>query len=138
MAKIDAVYEIMRESGMRVTQARKQLIEAFMNSSKAMSLDDIYQLLSDSSYDQVTLYRNLEAFDKLGILHRIQNEEGRDLFLLNPEKKHYHVILCRQCHRTDEIKSCTVHQLEAFAESKGFQNISHVLELYGTCEECSA
>ena len=132
----ETVFELLRNSGMRVTQARKQLIEVLMSSTKALSIEQLFKKLSEAGYDQVTLYRNLEALDNLGILLRVNNEEGRELFLLNPEKDHYHVILCRECHKTETMNSCTIHSMEEFAKDRGFQQVSHTLELYGTCEEC--
>ena len=137
MIKIDQLVENLRRDGLRVTNARKQLLSVLLDSKKAYTKDEILNQLKSQGYDPITLYRNLNAFDKSGILLRLKDEDGKDRYLLNPERKHYHVILCKACKQVEPIQSCTIDTLEEFARSKGFKEVSHVLELHGLCEDCS-
>ena len=133
---INNLVEQIRSKGLRVTEPRLQLLELLLNTNKALSVEDILQELSNQGYDTVTLYRNLDVFDKAGILLRIKNEEGRERFRINEPNVHMHVIVCRKCHHTEEIDQCLAHEFESIAQEKGFTNISHILELYGLCKRC--
>jgi Fur family ferric uptake transcriptional regulator len=51
---------------------------------------------------------------------------------------HHHHIVCRVCRLTTPIQACSVDALQFLPTGHGYQNITHRLEFFGVCPECSA
>jgi Fur family ferric uptake transcriptional regulator len=50
---------------------------------------------------------------------------------------HHHHLLCRTCGRTVEVSGPAVERwANAVAAEHGFREISHDLEIFGTCNSC--
>lgn len=53
-------------------------------------------------------------------------------------KGHHHHLVCRQCGRTVEVEGPTVEAwAAAIAGEHGFTDISHTMEVFGTCRDCA-
>jgi Fur family ferric uptake transcriptional regulator len=51
---------------------------------------------------------------------------------------HHHHLVCRSCGRTVEVEGPTVEKwTHGVAEANGFRDVSHTLEIFGTCSDCS-
>jgi Fur family ferric uptake transcriptional regulator len=52
---------------------------------------------------------------------------------------HHHHLVCRSCGRTVEVEGAAVERWAArTAEANGFADVSHTLEVFGTCPACAA
>jgi len=50
---------------------------------------------------------------------------------------HHHHLVCRSCGRTVEVEGPTVERwADNIADKNGFRDVSHTLEIFGTCNEC--
>jgi len=134
---ISGILGRLKECGLRMTRNREQLIKALIDSDHPLSADELRQVAGFSSTDLVTVYRNLEAFQSVGILQRIPLENGSQLFELTELDDHYHHLICRECHKTERLEVCLGEQLSEKAKTLGYSQIAHVLEVYGICSECS-
>lgn len=134
--KFDSALDSLKKERLRITEPRKALLRLLGGLGKPHSAEEIHELLGADAFDLVTIYRNLEAFEKAGIINRIPTESGKSLFELNAEQHHYHHIICRKCHRTEKLHTCEVLKLEKLASDLGYSEVTHVLELYGVCESC--
>lgn len=135
-SKFDTAVNSLKKERLRITEPRKALLRLLIELSKPFSAEEIHEKLGSESFDLVTVYRNLEAFEHAGIVNRIPTESGKSLYELNAEQHHYHHIICRKCHRTEKLETCEVMKLEKLASDLGYSEITHVLELYGVCETC--
>ncbi|TVP75835.1 MAG: transcriptional repressor [Puniceicoccaceae bacterium] len=125
------------EAGLRMTGARRQLIEILSESERPLSIEDLSQR-SQGKFDLVTIYRNLEVFRELGIVEVILLENGKTLFELTGEHDHSHHIVCRNCLKTERIDFCMGGELERYASSRGYSNLSHTIEVFGECPDCES
>jgi Fur family ferric uptake transcriptional regulator len=84
-----------------------------------------------------TVYRNLQALASEGELDSLRNEEGEVLYR-RCSTQHHHHLMCRSCGRVVEISGPTVERWAArAADEHGFRDVSHTLELFGTCADCA-
>jgi len=133
---MDSALQSLKKERFRITEPRKALLELLVEAATPLSAEDAHLQLGSDHYDIVTVYRNLETFEKAGIANRIPTENGKSLYELNEEHHHYHHIICRKCHRADKLDICETEKLEELASKLGFTEVTHVLELYGVCEDC--
>jgi len=136
-ALLDVVVERLRADGGRMTKKRAQVLEALLTFDRPASAEEIRESAALPPSDLVTVYRNLETFERLGVLQRVPLESGTQLFELTAPDEHYHHLICRQCHRAERLEICLSQELAEKARAHGYSDIAHLMEVYGVCEECS-
>ncbi len=134
---LSEITECLRKSPLRVTRKREQILGAMLTLDRPASAAEIRTQANLPESDLVTVYRTLEAFSEIGITQSIPLENGTNLYELTAPGDHHHHFICRNCHRTERIDLCLAHELEERANSLGYTQITHILEVYGFCPECS-
>ncbi len=135
---LDAVEEHLRASPLRVTRKRERILRALVSFEHPMSAADLRDRAQLPQSDLVTVYRTLEAFESLGIVQRIPLNDVGHLFELTAPGDHHHHFLCTKCHKAERIDACIGKELEEEARKRGFSQVSHMMEVYGICEDCTA
>ena len=52
---------------------------------------------------------------------------------------HHHHLVCRACGRTVEVEGPAVERwADTVARDHGFSGVTHTLEIFGTCADCTA
>jgi Fur family ferric uptake transcriptional regulator len=135
---MESLSRILQESGFKVTKPRLKLLQVMAEAkSCALSADDLYKLCG-KELDLVTIYRNLRAFEKKGVVTRADLGDGFDRFELQAHNRHHHHhLVCRDCRKVVKLPSCPLEQFEKFAQRKGFTALSHHLEVFGLCSACA-
>ncbi|MGJ8637872.1 MAG: Fur family transcriptional regulator [Opitutaceae bacterium] len=133
----DVIIQRLKENGGRMTKKRECILGALLTLDRPGSAEEIRERADLPASDLVTIYRNLETFEGLGVLQRVPLENGTQLFELTAPDDHYHHLICRKCHKTERLDVCVNHALVEKAKAQGYSKIAHVLEVYGVCEDCS-
>jgi Fe2+ or Zn2+ uptake regulation protein len=133
---VDIVLERLRADGGRMTKKREQVLGALFTFDRPASAEEIRERASLAASDLVTVYRNLETFEGLGVLQRVPLENGTQLFELTAPDEHYHHLICRQCHKTERLDVCVSKEVVKTARAHGYSQIAHLMEVYGLCGEC--
>lgn len=126
---------------MRMTRQRSAINELLRETNEFLSAQQIHDLLAERGerVGLATVYRNLQAMTDQGWVDVVRQENSDvQLFRYCEHDGHHHHLLCRSCGKTVEI---TVDDLEeitqAVAKRHSFTQVSHDLEIYGLCENCS-
>ncbi len=119
-----------------MTKKRAKILCAMETFDHPATAEEIRERAELPPSDLVTVYRNLEAFDAIHALQRIPLENGTQLFELTAPGEHYHHLICRSCHKAERLDLCVGHDVEHKAKAKGFTEVTHLLEVYGVCDEC--
>jgi Fe2+ or Zn2+ uptake regulation protein len=138
--------DALRQSGARITRARKTIIEALAEIDRPLSASALYDYIIDSptlstiKIDKVTVYRVLEALHGLGLVHQI-TRSGEYISCSHLEcHAAYHVIShCTGCSAVDEIDipaSVIEPLLQHLRTVNEFSPDDHVLHIDGKCSEC--
>lgn len=54
-------------------------------------------------------------------------------------RQHHHHLICRTCGRTLEVEGPAVERwADRIAAENGFVDVSHTLDVFGTCSDCTA
>ena len=83
-----------------------------------------------------TVYRTLQSLSEAGELDALRNAEGETAYRRCSDGHHHHLV-CRSCGRTVEVSGPAVERwANAVAAEHGFREVSHDLEIFGTCGSC--
>ena len=83
-----------------------------------------------------TVYRTLQARTEAGELDALRTAEGETAYRRCSTGHHHHLV-CRSCGRTVEVSGPAVETwANAVAEQHNFRDVSHDLEIFGTCSSC--
>jgi Fur family transcriptional regulator, ferric uptake regulator len=135
---LDAIVELLRANGMRITRGRLQILEALLRAEKPLSLDEIKTRVDGDAPDYATVFRVMNLLESLQIVQKVHLNRSCSYYeLVNPQQHCDHII-CTECGRvTVMIDSCPVEKVERKIEEQyGFSEIRHSLEFFGKCWEC--
>ncbi|MBL6829144.1 MAG: transcriptional repressor [Puniceicoccaceae bacterium] len=133
---LDTAIGRLKTSGGRMTKKREVLLGALLTFDRPASAEEIRERAELSQSDLVTVYRNLETFENIGMLQRVPLENGTQLFELTAPNEHYHHLICRECHKTERLDLCVSKAVIGQAEAHGYTQIAHLMEVYGVCGQC--
>ena len=122
---------------MRVTSPRLVMLKVLAEAKQPLSAEQVHEAAGDDKLDLVTVYRSLGAMDDAGIVQRHPLERGRSLYALVSPGHHHHHVICRRCGRIDRLPGCDTSRLEAAARTKGYAELTHIMEIYGICPACT-
>lgn len=136
---IEESLDRMKQSGLKHTQKREDLIKLFARENRYLSAKNVQQMLEDNypslSFD--TIYRNLYSFVEIGILEETELESEK-VFRMTclHDGHHHHHFICERCKRTIQLEMCP---MDFFQQQLGnCQLNSHRFEIFGICETCLA
>ncbi|MBV1820826.1 transcriptional repressor, partial [Bacteroidales bacterium MSK.15.36] len=86
------IEKFLKENKLRVTKGRINILEVLSCNKDAITAEYIYHKLKerDINIDLSTVYRNLEIFNKEGIIDKFDVGDGKYNYLINPYK-HKHI-----------------------------------------------
>lgn len=105
------------------------------------SAQDIYADLRSggSKIGLTTVYRALQSLSESGDVDTLRTDDGESVYRACESSGHHHHLVCRSCGRTVEVSGPAVERwAETVATQHGFTGVTHTLEVFGTCPECSA
>ena len=89
-----------------------------------------------NSIGLTTVYRTLQALADTGGVDMIRTGDGEAAYRRCSTGHHHHLV-CRTCGRAVEVSGPAVeHWADAVAAEHGFRDVSHDLEIFGTCASC--
>jgi Fur family ferric uptake transcriptional regulator len=131
----DKLISLLRKQGYSITKPRLCTFEAILNANEALTTPQIITLLPD--VDMVSVYRSLQLFEKLGIIHRVWNGFKSKIELSDVFSPHHHHFLCDKCGAAQSIDNEELEKsLHALESIYGFDLRRHSVELSGHCEKC--
>jgi Fur family ferric uptake transcriptional regulator len=83
-----------------------------------------------------TVYRSLQALADTGDVDVIRTADGEAAYRRCSTGHHHHLV-CRVCGRAVEVSGPAVERwANTVAAKHGFREVSHDLEIFGTCSKC--
>lgn len=103
------------------------------------SAQDLHDLLKQrgESVGLTTVYRTLQALADAGEVDVLRSQDGEAVYRRCSQGHHHHLV-CRACGRTVEVEGPAVERWAGrIASEHGFTDVSHELEIFGTCGPCT-
>lgn len=128
--------ELLKKHGHSLTQPRLRVFEALQETNEPITVVDLAdQLLS---VDKVSVYRTIDIFEKIGVVHRVWTGFKSKIELAEAFSSHHHHFTCLKCGRTIPLESAVLEQdLKGLELIYGFTLLQHSVELGGHCSDCA-
>ena len=128
----------------KMTPQRKEILQIFLENSADphLSAEEVYEVLKEKDFDfgLATIYRNVELLSTLGILSKINFDDGRTRYELasaDPKVHQHHHLICLKCKKIIEFEEDLLDNLEATITTKsGFEIVNHEVKFFGYCADC--
>jgi Fur family zinc uptake transcriptional regulator len=136
-----AAQSTMEKSGEQWTPMRSAVFEALAGFDKPASAYDIAEKVSASQGRRVaanSVYRILDLFVGANLVRRV---ESANAYVANDHPDCLHdciFLVCDTCGNTTHLDNDAITKtVRAAAKDTGFQPVRPVIEVRGTCEDCS-
>ena len=136
--------EVLRLNEYRITAPRIEILKVLKRAKSTLKAYEIAEKCTKKgiSVDTSTVYRVLEVFKELGLVHFIKEKQGyvacRELSCSNKNHCH-HQFVCKKCDSVEEIH---FNDKKFIAEiKKSFRKLlfeGHYFEFMGICQKCRA
>jgi Fur family ferric uptake transcriptional regulator len=127
-----------RDTVLRTTRQRRAVAAVLQEFDDFRSAQEIHEALKAGG-DNVglsTVYRALQAMAEAGELDMLRSEAGEAVYRRCSGSHHHHLV-CRSCGATVEVEGPTVERwTRSVASAHGYADVSHSLEIFGTCSRC--
>jgi Fur family transcriptional regulator, ferric uptake regulator len=134
-ATIDEAILAMRDRGLRLSTARRLVLEALFAAEGALSAQ---QLSRDLGLDATSVYRNLELLERFGAVRHVHLAHGAGLYVLAGRQEREYLY----CERCETVTPVAVEDLDPardlIREQFGFSARFTHFAIVGLCQRCAA
>lgn len=124
--------------GLRPTRQRRAVSEALASCEDFRTAQEIHDLLGQRGHavGLATVYRTLQRLVDAGEVDVLRTEDGEATYRRCSASHHHHLV-CRSCGATVEVEGPAVERwARGVASEHGYADVSHTLEIFGTCPAC--
>lgn len=127
--------KLLKNNGNFVTAPRMRMF-GLLQHHPAVTVKKLMKLVE--KHDRSTVYRNIDLFEKLGIINRLRLGWQTKIELSDVFKHHHHHMSCVKCGKVIALRNHPAIEKEIGNLSKraGFQPMDHQLEIRGLCKTC--
>lgn len=128
----------MTAPGVRSTRQRAAISALLETVDDFRSAQELHDALRErgENIGLTTVYRTLQAMAEAGTVDTLRADTGESVYRLCSEHHHHHLV-CRHCGATVEVGDREVEDWAAkVATEHGFSDVSHTIEIFGTCADC--
>ncbi len=135
--------EQLKEKGCKLTMQRRCVLDVLIHHAEEhLSTEELYSYVKER-YPEIglaTVYRTVQLFEEMGIIDRLNFDDGCNRFELSSqdEAHHHHHLICEKCNKVYEVENDMLAEIEAHIKTKYQFNVTnHNVTFYGTCKECT-
>lgn len=131
--------DYIHSSGLRETSQRYHILDAFLDSKKHVSVEDLHRILTGRNrrVGYVTVYRTMKLIADCGLAREVVFDDGISRFEPTLNREHHHHLVCARCKKVIEFSSETLEKVEREILGKyNFEAHSHTYEIFGLCSNC--
>lgn len=132
---------LCRERGVRLTDQRKTVLQLLCVSDKPLSAYELLDRMRGVVKNPAppTVYRALDFLLEQGLVHKLESLHAY-VGCAHPDHPHAsQFLICGDCGEVAEVEDPSVTKsLKASGRAIGFRTKRPVVELLGTCAQCSA
>ncbi len=136
---MDAAVEALRSHGLRVSAARRLVLEALFAADGPISAEQVADGLAGRlpRSDLASVYRNLETLEEMGLVRHFHLGHGPGLYgLTGPGEREY--LVCDSCSSVRAIAPEDMETVRSLIKHEfGFEARFSHFPIVGLCAECA-
>ncbi len=138
----DNLKTMLREGGSKLTPQRLAILDVIIaQEGLHLTIEEIYDKVREVKPETgvATVYRTILLFEELGIVKKLDLNDGIYRYELNHEEEvhgHHHLV-CSACGKVEEVRDDLLDSVEQIIERDyKFRIKDHSLKFYGLCSDC--
>jgi Fur family ferric uptake transcriptional regulator len=134
----DAVLRALRERGLRISTARRMIVNYLFEVSAPVSAQQIALGLERTPLDLASVYRNLETLEEHGVIRHFHAGHGPGRYVLVGAGEHGY-LACDRCGAIEEVDAADLDAVrERVQERFGYEVAFTHFPMVGLCPRCAA
>lgn len=137
----DEFKEVLQRNAQRITLPRLEVLRILKSNHNPLTMSEIHDKVNllhpKKKIDLATIYRTVNLFVELKIVSEVNFRDEFKRYELVFDRHHHHHIVCKKCKKIENVELCLMNEIEKMLVKKGYKDISHSLEFFGVCKECS-
>jgi Fur family ferric uptake transcriptional regulator len=131
---IDEAARAVREAGGRMTVARRAVLAALLTAERPASAE---QIAGTAATDIVSVYRNLDWLEELGLVRHIHVGHGAGLYQLAGDAGHEYLV-CERCAALTAVDAGALDAARVeITRVTGYEAHFDHFPIHGLCRECA-
>ncbi len=132
----DDLAALLKKNGSSLTKPRKLVFDLLLH-QEPQTIQVLVRRAA-SQADRATIYRTIELFENLGIVHRLNIGWKYKIELSDMFSGHHHHFYCTNCQKTYNLEPNPMLEtmIDSVTAKEGFSPRGHQLEVHGLCESC--
>jgi len=133
---MDDMVRRCRDAGMNVTPQRLAVYRTLLESEEHPSPEMLYRQVRESmpSLSLATIYKALEALERLGLVHEVNVISDTKRYDANTDNHHH--LVCTMCGNVADYYSDELDALVPRRRVRGFVPRSVTVNITGVCASC--
>jgi Fur family transcriptional regulator, ferric uptake regulator len=135
---LEGALRALRESGHRVTAARRMMLEALFEAEGPASADYLARTVGGRStpLDSASVHRNLAQLEELGLVRHVHIGHGPGLYALVGAQREY--IACERCGRVTSVEPAKLDSVRRSIRRRfGYEARFSHFPILGLCRNCA-
>ncbi len=136
---LDGAMQVVRRGGLRLTSARRLVLEALLAAGRPISAEEIADGLGGSmtQSDIASVYRNLDTLGELGLVRHFHAGHGPGRYVLEGFGEREY-LACESCGELESVEPAALDRVRtAVRDVSGFEaHFSH-FPIVGLCPACA-
>ncbi len=132
--------DALGEAGLRRGGARRAVVEQLAREDCCVTAQEIADALraSGSRVGIASVYRALEALDRIGLIQRVEVGEGGTRYeAIVPGGEHHHHVVCDSCGRISAFEDAGLERaIGRLSNRLGLRVSGHDVLIRGECSRC--
>lgn len=135
---VDEAVAAVRERGLRVSSARRLLLEALFAADGPSTADELAaSVRGQTASDPASVYRNLERLEAIGLVRHVHLGHGPGLYALSGWLADGYVV-CDACGKREPASSGQLERVRcAVREEFGYESAFSHFPIVGLCPRCA-
>lgn len=126
----------------RPSKTRQVLLNIFSSTQKPLAVAELLLLLTKQGtrVNKTTVYREIQSLLAKEMIVPVFIDETHTKYELKMD--HHHHLVCKGCGEIEEVEALGLEKTfplfeKKLKQKKKFQSITHTLEFFGFCQDCS-
>lgn len=133
---LESAVEAVRAGGLRLSAARNLLLDALWSTSEPLTAEQLSGQIGASS-DVASVYRNLEAFERLGLIRHFHLGHGPGLYARSSLGAREYLV-CDACGTHVSVDPSELDEVRSMIRDRfGYQARFNHFPIAGRCPACA-